>query len=296
MSIIKRRKTSNYAQIHNNPLQGDLKDLRSVGLLSHIMSLPEDWTLYKTQLQSFYTRKNVDAGWKELAEKKYAIGFSCYKDGKKNYFYNVSDVPFNQDEFEEFVIDQIKGLQEQGFVIKSLDTMIHSNLVITEKITVVLSVQQSDFTKVPIVQYSENCTESTYTNKQDNKEINTNKNNYNCNFKKPLSSDKFRELLTNESNKFYTKFSLGRYSKKQWNTLIEKFVNDTIESERYINVPEDKIKGFAYKCLEKIANHNEYKRSEEFADYENVMYELTNINSYNKTNKKTSNFYNWLEN
>ncbi|MGE7586474.1 hypothetical protein [Peribacillus sp. NPDC101480] len=103
--------------------------------------------------------------------------------------------------------------------------------------------------------------------------------NFNCNFKEPLTKDKFKILLTTSCNEFYTRFSLGRYSKKQWNTLIEKFVNDTIESERYINVPEDKIKGFAYKCLEKIANHNEYKRSEEFADYENVMYELTNFNS-----------------
>lgn len=175
MSIIKRRKTSNYAQIHNEPLQGDLKDLRAVGLLSHIMSLPENWTLHKTQLQSFYSRKNVDAGWKELVEKSYAIGFNCYRDGKINYFYNVSDIPFSKDEFDRFVIEQIAELLEQGFSVKNPKSISHSNLDINEKLTDVLLVQHSDFTDVPAVQYSENCTQSTYTKKQTNKEILTKK-------------------------------------------------------------------------------------------------------------------------
>ncbi|WP_347941346.1 hypothetical protein AAEY33_03890 [Peribacillus simplex] len=125
--------------------------------------------------------------------------------------------------------------------------------------------------------------------KEQDKEINY---NFNCNYKVPLRPEPFRALLTNSCNEFYTKFSVGRYSKKQWNTLIEKFVNDTIESERYINVSEHKIKGFAYKCLERIIDHNDYKHSEEFSDYQEVMRELNSNHNMSIPNPL---FYNWLE-
>ncbi|MGG4490818.1 hypothetical protein [Metabacillus idriensis] len=114
-------------------------------------------------------------------------------------------------------------------------------------------------------------------------------NNFNCNYKEPLTSDQFKVLLTKASNELYTKFSIGRYSKKQWNTLIEKFVNDTIESNRYLKVPLHKIKGYAFKSLEIITNNSDYKHSEEFAEYKETMYELSN----NKT--KNSHLFNWLE-
>lgn len=163
-NIIKRRKTSSYAQIHNKPLQGDLEDLRAVGLLAHIMSLPEDWTIHKTQLHTMYSRRNVDAGWKELAERNYVVGFSCYVDGRKNYFYNVSDVSFTQTEFEEFATEQIKELQNCSKSVKNPSVINHSNLAITEKITGVL-----------IVQHSTYCTDSAYTKEIENKETETNK-------------------------------------------------------------------------------------------------------------------------
>ncbi|PEZ01344.1 hypothetical protein CN326_21575 [Bacillus sp. AFS018417] len=129
--------------------------------------------------------------------------------------------------------------------------------------------------------------------KKNKKEQYKDNNNFNCNYKESLNTDKFEELLTNAANEFYTQFTVGRWSKKQWKTLIEKFVNDTIESGRYINVPEDKIKGYAYKSLEIITNNSDYKRSDEFAEYQEVMMELSS-NGINK-NDTQSGFYNWLE-
>jgi DNA-binding PadR family transcriptional regulator len=126
--------------------------------------------------------------------------------------------------------------------------------------------------------------------KKNKKEQDKNINNFNCNYKEPLTSDQFKILLTNASNELYTKFSIGRYSKKQWNTLIEKFVRDTIESNRYLNVPVHKIKGYAFKSLEIITHNSDYKHSEEFTEYQEIMYELSN-----STNQK-SRLYNWLEN
>lgn len=68
-SIIKRRKTANYTQINNEPIQNDLKNLGAIGLLSYIISLPSDWTLYKTQLYKTFTRRTVESAWKILIEK-----------------------------------------------------------------------------------------------------------------------------------------------------------------------------------------------------------------------------------
>ncbi|KEZ47738.1 hypothetical protein [Metabacillus indicus] len=115
-------------------------------------------------------------------------------------------------------------------------------------------------------------------------------NNFNCNYKETLTPDQFKVLLTNASNELYTKFSIGRYSKKQWNTLIEKFVSDTIESRRYLNVPVHKIKGYAYKSLEIIISNSNYKNSLEFDEYRELMNQLSN-------NPITSSkLFNWLDN
>ncbi|MGE7185577.1 hypothetical protein ACQKKK_16855 [Peribacillus sp. NPDC006672] len=118
-----------------------------------------------------------------------------------------------------------------------------------------------------------------------NKKEKDKKNNhyFNCNFKESLTSDKFRELLTNTCNEFYTQFTVGRWSKKSWNILIDKFVDDTITSGRWTSVPEDKIKGYAYKSLEKICYNSDYKHDDEINEFRSLR------------SKVPEGFYNWLE-
>ncbi|PGU10497.1 hypothetical protein COD21_14295 [Bacillus cereus] len=173
-NIIKRRHTVQYAQIHNNPLQHDLEDLRSIGLLSHLMSLPSDWVIYKTQLYKKFSRKNIDAAWKELAKKNYVIGFNCYIDGKRQSFYNVSDIPFISSEYSKFIQETILELTNSGAVVKSFSPMKDGNFNITEDLTDALKVQQSNTpkksTNVPTVQYRQYSTVGTFT-----KELYTNK-------------------------------------------------------------------------------------------------------------------------
>ncbi|MCM2532121.1 hypothetical protein NDK43_06635 [Neobacillus pocheonensis] len=120
--------------------------------------------------------------------------------------------------------------------------------------------------------------------------------NINCNYKEPMTFKKFKVLLTNACNEFYTTYSVGRYSKNQWNTLIGKFVNDSIERGYYKTVPEHKIKGFAYKSLEIIVDNSDYKRSDEYAAYLEVMKEVNSNTT--RTNFPTGTdipLYNWLE-
>lgn len=142
-NVIKRRHTSEYAQIHNKPLQDDLEDLREIGLLSHMMSRPAEWVFHKTQLHKQFSRKNVDTAWKGLVAKRYIVGFYCHKDGQKSYYYNVSDLPFTDEEYYEFVKTEISELTEKGHSIKHVNPIPGLTLDTTEFSSGVPNVQQT---------------------------------------------------------------------------------------------------------------------------------------------------------
>ncbi|PEO13556.1 hypothetical protein CN562_10590 [Bacillus wiedmannii] len=111
--------------------------------------------------------------------------------------------------------------------------------------------------------------------KEQDKKNKDNIDNYQGTITKSLESNQFKSLMINEANEFYTQFTVGRWNKKQWNRLIEKFAEETIENGRYKNIPEDKIRGYVYKSLENICDHSDYKRSEEFSAYQEVMGEIS---------------------
>lgn len=101
--------------------------------------------------------KNIDAAWKELANKNYIIGFNCYVNGKKQSFYNVSDIPFKSEEFVEFIQGTITELIYSGYSVKSLSPMNGGSLDIDRDLTDVLNVHQFETfnteSSVPTVQY-----------------------------------------------------------------------------------------------------------------------------------------------
>lgn len=67
--IIKRRKTTDYAQIHNGALQS-LEDVRSIGLIAHLMSLPDTWIISKMQLYSKFGRGPITNANKGVGSEK----------------------------------------------------------------------------------------------------------------------------------------------------------------------------------------------------------------------------------
>jgi len=133
---------------------------------------------------------------------------------------------------------------------------------------------------------------STIKKKNKKEQDKNNDININCNFKNSLETDNFREVLTESCNEFFAKFAVGRWNKDQWNTLISKFVDDTIVSKRYLDIPREKIRGYAYKSLKTIADNSDYKHSEEFAEYQEAMIELAAKNP--AINEFSDGFYNWL--
>lgn len=149
MSIIKRKKQNRFFQMSNKSAQEDLENLASIGLLAYIISLPEDFRLYKTQLQSKFTRRTVDGAFKELVQKRYIAGFSCYIKRRKQYFYIASDEALTAEEFAAFIRETI---EEQG-ELKNIKTLPDSPFEIP-----------SEFTAAQNVQYKECSTESAEQN------------------------------------------------------------------------------------------------------------------------------------
>lgn len=74
-----------------------------------------------------------------------------------------------------------------------------------------------------------------------------------------LNQDDFRISLTEACNSFYSEFAPGRWDKKSWTTLINKFVDETINNNRNETIPEDKILGYAYQSIKGIAHKHDLK-------------------------------------
>ena len=98
--IIKTRKENRFTTLHNEPLQ-NLKNLKSIGLLSYLMSLPSDWTIYKTQLAKTFGRGPVNTAFEELLENRYLFIIKTRVGKSDNYLYYVSDTTFSDDYIRE---------------------------------------------------------------------------------------------------------------------------------------------------------------------------------------------------
>lgn len=274
--IIKRRKTSDYAQIHNGALQ-HLEDIRSIGLIAHLMSLPENWVIKKMQLYQKFGRGPITNGIKELEEKKYWVTIK-YRDGKKTlYYYNVSDVAFADSE----VLNMIQEVNEGGYKILEISASFTHLLSIGENQQHKLeSATSLDSSTVDNEQLTVNNSSSTVENRQLlNKELKTNNQKQNTEketllINKELTAAEFECLLTDSCHDFYNEFGLNRWNKKSWVCLVEAFVEETIDSRRYINISKDKIRGYAYQSLKNMAFRFDMKNG--------------------KRVKKVP-FYNWLE-
>ncbi len=273
--IIKRRKTSDYAQIHNGALQ-NLEDIRSIGLISHLMSLPEGWEIKKMQLYKKFGRGPITNAIKELENKKFWVTIQ-YRDGKKTYYYyQVSDVAFADSE----VLNMITEVNEGGYKITSISESFAHLVSIVENQQ---SKQENDISVDSSIVGNEqlmvNNSPSTIDNQQlinKYKETNSNKKNKD---KQTLlinkdNPAKFKIALLDACNSYYSEFALNRWNKKQWITLVEKFVNETVEEGRYKNIPIDKIQGYAYQSIKNMAHSFDFK---------------------NGRIERNIPFYNWLE-
>lgn len=108
-SIIKSRSINQFAQIPNTTARQKDLSLKAKGLLLVIMSLPDDWALYKTNLHQ-YSGDGKDAtisAFNELMEKGYIFGKQLRNDKGQliGWNYIVYDIPQNNPIPENPVLD-----------------------------------------------------------------------------------------------------------------------------------------------------------------------------------------------
>jgi hypothetical protein len=75
MSIIKRHRTGSYSVMANHCLRNKLLSAKAKGIFAYIMSLPEDWKLYRTELTNHFTdgKDSIRSGFDELVKFGYIV-------------------------------------------------------------------------------------------------------------------------------------------------------------------------------------------------------------------------------
>lgn len=99
---IRRRKKrdSEFSTVYNNPFQRDDMSAKAKGILIYLMTLPEDWTLYKKQLITRFTegKDAINSGLAELEKHGYFITIKYRVKGRFVYDYFFNDEPYNAEE------------------------------------------------------------------------------------------------------------------------------------------------------------------------------------------------------
>lgn len=282
-SITTEKKKTGFTQIYNEAVQDGLGGLAEIGLLTYLMSLPSDWKITKSHLQNRFTRRTVDTAWGKLLEKQYALEFSFFADGYKGklYFYTVSDEKYTQDDLNNAVKNVDKQLKENDIIMNPKTFTCNENFDIPAFIST-----------AQIVQYNVDCIKGTPTNKELQRNIDKDKeltkivnkevpNSENQDLKESQNLEESKQELqgngmqevpvTNKQettndikndfinicNSFYLDFSLNHWTKKQWITLVNQYVTEIMETERYKEIKYRK--NYVYASLQKITSHSELK-------------------------------------
>ncbi|MGD6962737.1 hypothetical protein ACQCVB_11080 [Fictibacillus phosphorivorans] len=69
----------------------------------------------------------------------------------------------------------------------------------------------------------------------------------------------FKSLMMNSFENHYNEFAVGRWSKKDYFTIADQFINEVINDNRYLEIPEEKIEGYVYQSLKNIAYKSDFK-------------------------------------
>lgn len=123
MSVFKIEKNKNYTIMSNYHLRDKNLSYKAKGLLSFMLSLPEDWDYSVNGLVSL-SKENIKAvrtGLKELDDNHYLIRERInLENGKFDYNYFIYEIPYDQ-----------KGYTVNGYTVN--DTQINTNIQNTKE-------------------------------------------------------------------------------------------------------------------------------------------------------------------
>lgn len=120
--IVRSKRRDTYTKIDNEIFK-NVNDLVAVGLLAYLLSLPDDWTVYKTTIYPKFKqgRGAVDRAFKILKELGYLVG-KRKKDSKgliDGFEWIVYETPFDRG----FIHTTEIGLMESSIPPKSIDSI-----------------------------------------------------------------------------------------------------------------------------------------------------------------------------
>ena len=138
MSVFKIEKNRNYTVMSNYHLRDRNLSYKAKGLLSFMLSLPEDWDYTMKGLESISKEsiKSIRSILHELEYNKYLIRTRMQGErGKFYYDYSIYEIPYNLSPYYQ------KGYTDNGNTQK--DTQINTNIINTKK-----QIDKDDKTKI----------------------------------------------------------------------------------------------------------------------------------------------------
>ncbi|MBS4203689.1 hypothetical protein [Lederbergia citrea] len=102
---VKKFKSKGYESINRNMLHDvDSLSLQAIGLLSNLTSMPDSWTIYKTELYKRYAkngRTSVQNAWNELVKNNYVVQLRRRVGKKFEYVYYHSQEKFTHKDIKD---------------------------------------------------------------------------------------------------------------------------------------------------------------------------------------------------
>lgn len=161
-TFLRVEKTKNYTVILNSLITSTSLTSDEKSILFHILSLPDDWVIYKDYFKNYYSGcisdKKIDNAWKGLETKGYLKKHRVKRqDGKfSSWHYDVREVPFTDIPKSDISENQTIGnttSQQKGDI----------------QSTNLQSTNSTKFNNTSIILGQENQTESNLKNKTNSK-------------------------------------------------------------------------------------------------------------------------------
>jgi hypothetical protein len=154
--IVKSRMEVPFAQIPNKVLRDPSLSLKAKGLLSILLSLPSDWSIYKTQLPSFSKdgRDATTGAFDELVDAGYIVVIRRHNSkgqfaGNDYVVYSEPATPITENPLSDKPISDNPSLQIQNLQTKNIQTQNTTNILgktlLKSKICMELNISTKQF-------------------------------------------------------------------------------------------------------------------------------------------------------
>ena len=167
-TFLRVEKTKNYTVILNSLITSTSLTSDEKSLLFHILSLPDDWVIYKDYFKKYYSGcisdKKIDNAWKGLETKGYLKKYRVKKQNGKfsSWHYEVREVPFTDIPKS----DMSKNQTVENTTSQKKGDIQSTNLPSTN----LQSTNSTKFNNTSIILGQENQTESKLKNKNNSKD------------------------------------------------------------------------------------------------------------------------------